>query len=73
MKHPAQLFLKPFPFCGSTDFEIKTKDEYKDLPSTMHIECNGCDTDVWLFPKAGTSYNKVCHTMIEKWNRRVAA
>lgn len=73
MKNPANLFIKPCPFCGSTNIKVTTKEHFNDTPGCMHIECTTCSSEAWVFDhKNELTYNQICHNMIKKWNRRVA-
>ena len=62
---------KPCPFCGGTDFDIKGREDFMASPETMHMTCNECEADVWLFTRNhNMSYPEALLHLADKWNRR---
>ena len=79
MKHSgtalSEAFIKPCPFCNSTELLISNKEQYEELcaehgSSLVSIECKGCDTEMRLYSVPENNYWLGIGLLIGKWNRR---
>ena len=69
------VFVKPCPFCGSTNLIVSEEDSYNKLVeenghSMIDVECAVCKTEVKLYDVPGNNYWIGVGMIIAKWNTR---
>jgi len=73
------LEWKPCPFCGGTQFEVTTKENYYYLLEEHGSACigfhhrnraRGCDLSLYEQSDSIRGYNAKLKRLNEKWNRR---
>lgn len=66
---------KPCPFCGNTHLIVTDKDSFDELckengKSLVDIECNVCNTRMYMYSVPNNNYWLGVGMLIAKWNTR---
>lgn len=69
------VFVKPCPFCGSTNLIVSEEDSFNSIvkehgSAMVDVECAVCKTEVKLFNVPGNNYWMGIGMLIAKWNTR---
>lgn len=68
----ANLDWKPCPFCGKEDLDIKDEEHFIENDGCMYVECDNCNTDLWMFDTEKYTYDEAIALMNTKWNTRIS-
>lgn len=68
--------FKPCPFCGNTEFEVTSENDFYGLQrkndrASISVRCWPCNMEYWEHSWGERDYDKRVQMLADKWNRRV--
>lgn len=66
-----ESLLKPCPFCGSKPMFDVERGSYGYFPNRFSIECDGCNTAMYLTDNYTDTDENIMTRLALRWNKRV--